>query len=417
MLNRVIEVRAVAERLRRRRFTSCSFAHDPSLVLIALFAAAVIKSGAAAAEPRPPGQFCAASEGCARAAEEPKTEAAAASARKWHPGHYMQVLRGSVDSQQAARFPYYDAIGNNPDIEGVSVWFRWSQLEPRRGDYAAGIQLIRAELDKLKSLPVPKRLVIQVLDAAYGSDCPASDYFPSYLSSNGSLFQTMNQCVWRRWDATTMGYFIDLMAALGDAFDGDPYVEMISPFHETAIGWNKTPFPSDFSDAALETQYRRLADAMSGAWPTTIVRFPTNWGMNESIMSDFVSHLESLGAGAGNPDICPSCDMAIDSILSGDIGGRDYRGVIPIVMGVEVSELGYDSVGPDGGFTVQEIYDYAHDAKRSTHILWDRNVVIGNSSSDPRYGQQWPAMLNLFSTQPIEHTDCPRSFADGCRTD
>src|SRR5690606_17160334 len=114
--------------------------------------------------------------------------APAAEEIKWNPGHYMQVLRGSAESDQSARFPHYDAISHNTDIEGVSVWYRWSELEPVPGDYSAGIQLIRKEIDYLKNLAVPKRIVIQVLDAAYGSKCPARSYFPSYLDSRGALF-------------------------------------------------------------------------------------------------------------------------------------------------------------------------------------------------------------------------------------
>lgn len=431
MLNHIERAEAFAERLRRR--INENNLHwlptFPSRILpaFAAFAAvAALSTGVATAGPKPPSAFCAGSSDCPPPAAEPSGEpledpvkqvSDRQGAIKWHPGHYMQVLRGSADSEQAARFPYYDGIAQNRDIEGVSVWFRWSQLEKARGDYSAGIELIRTELDYLKSLAVPKRLVIQVLDAAYGSTCPARDYFPSYLDSNGGLFQTQNQCVWRRWDTKTMGHFIDLMAALGKAFDGDPYVEMIVPFHETAIGWNKTPFPGDYSESKLDEQYRRLAGAMREAWPTTIVRFPTNWGLNGGRMEKFVAHLGSIGAGAGNPDTCPSCGMAIDSMLTGEIGGQDYRGVIPIVMGVEVSELGYDSVGPSGGFTVQQIYDYAHDDKGSTHILWDRNVVVGKSGSDPKSGQRWDAMLKLISAQPVEHVACPSAFEQGCRTD
>jgi len=386
--------------------------------LVAAFAA-ILAAGVAYAQPKPPSAFCAATSGnCEPGRREPAASSTAARPVKWHPGHYMNLPRSRELTSQSARFEIYDEIGANRDIAGVSVFFRWPQLEGKRGDYSAGIALIRAEVDKLKSLPAPKRLIINMMDRAYGNpNCAAAkEYYPAYILAEAGthLYSTRTACGWKRWNPSTMTRYIELMSTLGKAFDREPYVEMISPFHETALNWSGGPEASGFSEDGYERELRRLAKAMRESWPTTIVRIPANWGLEEPRLASFIEYLAANGLGAGNPDICPTCNMAADRIIRGAAGRKDYRGLIANVMGVESSTLGYDAVGPKGGFSVQEVFAFAHDLQRATHILWDRNVHVGNESPDPAVGQRWPAMLRLFSTHPVTNTACPKAFAGGC---
>src|SRR5690606_27276879 len=61
-------------------------------LLITFCAAWIAQAGVATAGPKPPARFCTGSEICEQAA------APAAEGIKWNPGHYMQVLRGSAES-------------------------------------------------------------------------------------------------------------------------------------------------------------------------------------------------------------------------------------------------------------------------------------------------------------------------------
>jgi len=329
--------------------------------------------------------------------------------KKWHPGHYMQVMRGTADAVQSTRFRYYDQIASNTNITGVGVFFRWAQLEAARGDYSAGIALVRAELNKLKGLAAPKRLAIRIRDEAWGETCPGSGTFPAYLQSAGKLFTTKSQCIWKRWDPEAMGWFINMLNAYAAQFDREAYVEIISPFHETSIGWGGSTRPAGYSDAALDQQYRRLANALAASWKRTNIWIPSNHGLNETMMAGYVAHLSSLSIGTGNPDTCPTCNMSIDGIVRGVIGGHDYRGEIFNSMSVEASELGYDSVGPDGGFTAQQIFDYANGTQRVNHLFWDRNVSTGTTQ------QRWDTgILPLINSRPLTNTSCPKSYSSGC---
>lgn len=334
-------------------------------------------------------------------------DASSSAAIKWHPGHYMQVRRDDPDTIQATRFKYYDQIASNANIEGVGVFFRWSQLEgPTRGDYKSGLALVRAEIDKLKGLPAPKRIAIRIMEQYYGGELAnSSKFFPAYLTQAGKLVQTDSRVTWKRWDPEAMGWFIDMTNAYAAAFNDDPYVEIISPFHETAIGWGSTPKTSDYSETALDTQMRRLASALKKAWTKTNVWIPTNWGLNGSRMEGYISYLSSIGVGAGNPDVCPSCNMDLDLILRGAIGGVDYRGQIPNMFSVECSELGYDSVGPVGGFTATEIYSYMNETQRGHYLFWDRNVVVGTAE------QRWETgILPVINSKPLKSVACPSSY-------
>lgn len=343
------------------------------------------------------------------------TVPASAAQKKWHPGHYMSTLRS--ENTQSTRFTKYDSIDASTNVKGSAVFFRWSQLEGattgQRGDYTAGITLVRSEINKLKSATVPKRLILVFFEQVPSGTCPASAYFPAYLNTAGKLVQTSNKCLWKRWDSEAMGWFIDMVNAYAAAFDDEPYVEIARPFQETTISWGTTTPSADFSEAAYDAQLRRLALAMSTAWKKTNVWIPLNWGVSTTRLQGLISYFSSIGVGTGNPDICPSCGQTVDLIAIGTSGGHDYRGEMPLMMHVEVSELGYNAVGPNGGFTSSQIFTYADGTQRSNYIIWDYNTITGNAN------QQWNGAsgeLATINANPVSHTTCPSIYTQGCNT-
>ena len=196
------------------------------LFAVALLASVLpaVSATSASPTPRPPTSMCAKhdllKDVCVTM---PKPDARPVGrALKWHPGHYMQIPRGKWYLQQRNRFRLYDQISGERDLEGVVVPMPWSQLEPSRGNYAAGIELVRAELDKLASLRVPKRMFIRMMDSGYMETCPATTMMPGYVTQLGGSIQTDKGCMWRRWDETTMGYYIDMLKAYGAALDDQP---------------------------------------------------------------------------------------------------------------------------------------------------------------------------------------------------
>jgi len=327
---------------------------------------------------------------------------------------------------QTERFSHYamSDFAANPNVEGVSVYFKWTQLEGHtRGDYRAGFALIRAELDKLASLPTPKRLILRVMDKRYASDvtmASANQWFPQYMVDASYVYVSDSRdLLWKRWDATAMGYFIDLWKAYGKEFDGHPNLEMVSPWPESAINV-KNPSPSTattgYSESAVLTQYKRLAQAMRAAFPTTNIWMSVNWEpYSVAAQTEFYSYLETIGAGSGNPDTLDTYSnglqgMRPDTILRGaQPGSRDFRGRIPIVYAVEDSSLGYNAVGD---LTAQQAYDYVNNVQRTNYYLWDRNTHVGTDA------QRWYAngttqpggILRVISSQPLTHRSKPSSL-------
>jgi hypothetical protein len=328
---------------------------------------------------------------------------------KWNPGHYMQ--HRSFD--QAARFSDYDAgdFASNRNIQGVSVFFRWNQLEGNtRGDYAAGIKLIQAEIRKLKSLPVPKRLIIRVMDRLYDDTPSLGEYariYPQYMYDAGKLFTGPSTVLWKRYDAEANGWFIDMLNAYAAAFEGEPFVEMICPFQETS--YDSSTAPSDFSSSKLRTQYDRLALALRTAWPTTNVWMPTNWEPYSS-MGSFLSYLASIDVGAGNPDTVKSGTQLADTYLRGEVGGTDYRGVMPIVFAIEDTSMGYRS--GEWNVTAQEAFQYVNGTAWANYFLWDRNTWVG--TDDQRWykaGTTQPGgILQVINSQPLTHLSKPIGY-------
>lgn len=377
--------------------------------LVRLYAALSCVLGIAAvhaAEPMPPSTLCIDQTNCVNTQSSSTTSN---SGIKWHPGHYMQEHPGKSETLQT-RFQHYDQISSNKNVVGVVVTYRWSWLEGNtRGDYSAGLALLRSEINKLKSLAVPKRFFLRLYDVGYNSAYPATDKFPTYLQS-GCLVAAGSNTVWRRWNSTCMGYYIDMLKAVAKEFDNEPYFEGLYVIGETAPNLAGTT-PSDFTQSANDTQFRRLALAAKNMFPKSNVVMPINWHWSTSATNSLMDYNKSIGVGQGNPDTCSDCSMWGDRTLQGLNGGVDYRGKIPVIYSIEGSVLGYNAVGPDGGYTAQEIYDFLNTKIKASHILWYRNMSTGTSE------QRWDTgILPVINANPKPtYTACPAVYGS-CNT-
>jgi hypothetical protein len=338
--------------------------------------------------PKPPTSICARhdlnADEC-RSTEQQALTAGAETPIKWHPGHYMQILRGSSQLRQPERCLAYD--------------------EGARGDYAAGIEMLRTEIGKLESLAAPKRLFVRLMDSGYMDECPATSMIPKYVSDAGGTFDTGKGCMWRRWDETVMGYYIDMLKAYAEAFDDEPYFEGIVVLREIPLAWGGTTPPSDYTNSRYREQLDRLMTESVAAFERSLAVSPASWVGSEADTVRHIEHVHSIRGAVGNMDVCPDCDMWADLAIRGELGGTDFRGKMPLVYSVETSVLGLDAVGPEGGYMPAEIYAWANDVQRVTHLFWDRNDYAGTAE------QQWPAILDFIRSNPLTSTDCPENVA------
>lgn len=337
---------------------------------------------------------------------------------KWNPGHYAETQTyGYIPSSAVTD------ISTLPDVQGIVQRYNWSTLEPSRGKY--DFSAIHSDLAKLR--PYGKRLVVLLMDRSWAGTSTAA--LPGYLatepnSNNGIVLKPNNAGVIARiWNAAVMDRMIALSAALAAEFDDEPLFEGLR-FEEITPGMSPgaTGVPTDYTVAALISQWTRLATASRQHWSRTNVFFNTNTLGGITGPLKIIEHGYQIGGiGAGGPDVLPP--GADDHKISGDrvitrtpdtTRGddpakfiRDYRGRVPIFHSVQTPALG----GKEGTFMPAELADYAILGAGDTHLAWvmaPSTVTINWSSHIRPYlaGNPRPTVQS-----------CPTSYANGCATE
>jgi hypothetical protein len=375
------------------------------LGVVAGLALPLLTTVALAVVPKAPSKVCIGNS-CATTTETPTTGI------KWHPGHYM-MLR-SRNRNPTTELPWIDAIGKDSTIQGALVIWVWGALETSKGQY--DFSQIDTYLNRLKSQPLPKRLIIRIEERAFNTTTKTST--PSYIRTdpvyNGGEVLMANGTIARVWEGPVMDRLIALHQALGKKYDSDPYVEGIST-EETAVGFSSThPAPSGFSNAALLTQFQRLGGGARAAFPRSQVFMTTNYLGTDTQMESLITYSVANKLAIGGPDTwgrafvdAGTRVLQSDAIVVGDRGSTtDYRGVAAIKSEIEDVELG----GYVGTFTPADLYDVAYNTMRANYILWERNTYAGGAA------QKWDTGILPFihSVSGKTVTACPTSFAGAC---
>ncbi len=359
--------------------------------------------------PNPPSKVCVGTSCTTSADTHPSTGI------KWHPGHYM-MLRAR-HRKPTTELPWIDAMGKESTLQGSLVGFVWSDLETSKGVY--DLSSIDLYLNRLKSQPQPKRLIVRIYERAFGvntSTTSTPDYLRSDPAYNGGEALMANGRVARIWDAAVMDRLIALYKAIGDRYDSDPYFEGIST-EETSIGFSaQYPPPSGYSAGALLTQFERLGAASRAAFPHSQVFMTTNYLGSDAQMEELVKFSVANRLTVGGPDTWGRAFvdankrvLQSDAIVKGIRGSStDYRGVAAIKAEVEDTEIG----GYIGTFTPADLYDVAYNTLHANYILWDRNTYTGGAA------QKWDTGILPFirSIDGKTYTDCPSSFNGTCVT-
>jgi hypothetical protein len=315
---------------------------------------------------------------------------------KWHPGHYV-TLNGN--DPQGLHFSHIDDIAKESAIKGVQVRIWWHELERSKGSY--DFSKVDAYLKKLKSLPVPKRLVVRIMDRRFHTTS-RTGIVPSYLLSDpifkGGVVATKNGFAARLWEQPVMDRLIALYRAVGLRYDADAYFEGIAT-NESTLGFGSNK-PAGYSTTALANQYKRFVNVVRTAMPKTNLFFNANWLGPDALMSELVQEMVEPGVATGGPNTVPGKLTQGQRVWTGQ-HGADYRGTLAISSGVETSELG----GRNGAFTPKQIYEYANNTLRVNYLFWVRNTWNGGSA------QRWSTgILPFLRTNPPLRTSCPSSY-------
>jgi hypothetical protein len=342
----------------------------------------------------------------AHAAPAPTQKVQAASAIKWHPGHYMMMRNNH--NKDAADLGYVRLLANEPTVVGILRDWKWRDVETSQGVY--DFSEMDAYVAAVQSLSTPKRLIIRIENRIFGGQTghAVPDYMlsdPAYL---GGDIPIGNGVAARIWDAPVMDRYIALIQAMAQRYDSNPYVEGISS-SESAIGFSAAyPAPATFSNGALVTQLQRYTAAARLAWAHSNIFIETNYLGSDANMQALIDTAVGKQAVVGGPDVIPERTIQSDEIVRGAAGtGTDYRGTVAIK-----SEVQYPELGQKWQFTPLQLYDIAYNINHANYMLWERNDYYGSQA------QQWVNGILPFirSVNGKTHTACPKSYTGGCAT-
>lgn len=283
---------------------------------------------------------------------------------KYHPGHYMLVYFDLKNPSTA-----FKLIQNESQFVGVQRRYTWKRLEPRRGVY--DFSAIAADLNFLRSMPTPKRLIIQFTDV--GTDRYGAPHIPDYLKTaefdGGYYKSSRGNVVTRRWNTAVQDRQIALFRALGAKFDKEPFIEGVV-LEETATGissseWDRANYTGDKAFNGL----KRIMSGLKAAFPTTmciqyINYFSAALGQGEAALAGLAQHAFQIGMGFGGPDV--------------HVNGNDpaykyygqYAGSLPLATAVQHED--YDVINKATGrkVTAVDILNFARSRLHLTHINW-----------------------------------------------
>jgi len=333
--------------------------------------------------------------------------------KKWHPGHYMMLSLGeSRDGALRTRFRLYQRIANNTQIQGVVLRIKWGQLEGDEGQYT--FDTLQKDLDYLKNLAVPKRLFVRIHDRAFGKriECATDDVFPSYLRNQKGCLKTDKGTTSRIWTPYVQDRLIALYEAMAEKWDDDPYFEGVYLIRETAKN-GVIRGDSEFSKAAHLRGLRRIAEAADAIFVKSNAIMSVNYAEGQANVDELIAFNAALDIGQGGPDtLNPACSRSYPhayKTITGDSGGVDYRGFLPVMYSTEASQMG----GKLGNCTPDQIRDFANDVLHASHLFWSRNTYMGSPA------QQWIEGILPYINDPennLTHTSCTASYEQGCDT-
>jgi hypothetical protein len=234
---------------------------------------------------------------------------------KFRGGHFSwygsQSWNPGSPTNQALIFADLDRMAGSTDWSGVKIAPFWGFLEgSTQGDFTAGRALLQAYLDKCNQITPKKNLIFQLTDRTFGTSTGSvpSGKYPAYLVSAGlveapaSGVNTAVSSAVAWWKPAAADALISMWEDYGAHFDTDPRIEMIAPMEETALSsagysWN---------EAAALAQFKRIMSACSAAWPHTLVRFLTNYGLsNDNMVAlfDYAKQFSNVCFGGPDPEI------------------------------------------------------------------------------------------------------------------
>lgn len=300
-------------------------------------------------------------------------------ARKYHPGHYVAMLRGqSSQSLMTASI--------KPGVVGILKRYTWRSLEPTPGAY--DFSAIQSDLAWASAYGM--HLIVMIEDKTFVVERPNPAYLDPYTPRNRAGGYTM-----ARWDAYVVQRFNALTKALG-RFDSYAAFEGIAT-QETALGFDSTTLrafgytPEKYRDAYINM----LSTATTNLPRSRVFWYQNFLVQNQSYIGSIAAAVASKGVVMGGPDVWPDNR----SLVSKSYPFFDqFYGKMPLFGQVE--PVCYSALHETSGYstkywTPREQFKYARDNLHVNYMFW---VRLPNASPSDSY--DWLDAVPVMGAYP-----------------
>jgi hypothetical protein len=300
-------------------------------------------------------------------------------ARKYHPGHYVAMMRNqSSQSLMTASI--------KPGVVGILKRYTWRELEPSLGVY----DFSEIESDLAWANAYGMRLVVMIEDKTFVVERPNPAYLDQYTPRNRAGGYTMV-----RWAPYVVERMNALTKALG-RFDSNAAFEGIA-LQETSLGFESTTLsafaytPEKYRDA-----YINVLSSASTSMPTSRVFWYMNFFVgNQSYIGSIAAAVASKGVVMGGPDVLPDNG----ALLTKTYPFYDqFYGKMKLFGQIE--DICYSALHMTSGYstkywTMPESFRFARDNLHVNYMFW---VRIPTPSPSDSYS--YPDALPVIATNP-----------------
>ena len=301
----------------------------------------------------------------------------AASARKYHPGHYTIVVNGPKNLPSAIQ----------PGMVGVVRRYSWRSLEPTQGVY--NFSQIKSDLAWASANGM--HLVAMIVYKTFGGGKAGPGYLDAFELHNKAGGYTLEL-----WSPTVIARYNALIKALGAQVDSNSNFEGIAT-QESALSLDSATLKAN---GYTPEKYR---DALITMLRTATVSLPTSrvfWYMNfltgnQSYIGTIAAAVAPLGVVMGGPDDWPD-NRSLQTQTYPFY--TQFAGKMPLFVQVEPSN--YQEPHMTSGFstkywTMPELYKYAVTNLHVNYIFWFRITRPANSES-----YDWNDALPVIAAHP-----------------
>ena len=304
-----------------------------------------------------------------------------AGTRKYHPGHYVALLRGT-DTQAIM------AASIKPGVVGFMKRYSWSALEPTKGVY----QFAEVRSDLNWAAAHGMRLIVMIEDKTFKVELPTPTYLNQYaLRNHGGGYTVV------RWAPAVATAFKALVQALGDQFDGNANFEGLAT-QETAPGLSyKVLKANGYTPEKYRDLYIDILTTASRSMPSSrIFWFMNFFPVNESYIASVASAVAPLGVLMGGPDVMPDNPKLVNKVYP---FYNQFQGRMPLfgqVEGICYQQLHLSSGYKTKYWTMLELFGFARSKLHANYMFW---VRVPTPAVPGAYS--WLDALPVIASNPV----------------